>query len=126
MIVIYFDGSSKNGQGAWAFVVTQGANVLYVGRGIGKATSNEAEYNAAIEAVQFGNAGWPSERKLLRGDSKLVIEQAQGRFKIRAKNLKPLAEKFKAELSKGEWCLEWIPREHNGLADAEASSLIGG
>jgi ribonuclease HI len=98
--------------------------ILHIGRGCGKATSNEAEYLAAISAVEYGNGAFPWERKYLRGDSRLVVEQSQGKFRVRAKNLKPLAERLIAELSKGEWSVAWIPRDLNYLADAEAGALL--
>jgi ribonuclease HI len=122
----YFDGSHKNGYGAYAFVVLKDREVFYVGRGVlGRATSNEAEYEGAIAAVQFGNAAWPNVEKHLLGDSKLVVEQCQGRWRVKAKNLRPYHAKLVELLNQDKgWRVEWISRDFNELADAEAGALL--
>ena len=63
---------------------------------------------------------------MIQGDSKLVVNQIAGSWKINKDNLKPLNAEAKALLSKSQPAkLEWIPRERNTRADAAASKALG-
>lgn len=104
MKVIQFDGGAVPNPGT---------------RGIG--TNNEAEYSALIEGLkQALTLGWTEI--LVQGDSRLVVNQVTGSWKVKKDNLKPLNAKSKALLSKFQSAkVDWIPREKNSRADAAAS-----
>lgn len=90
---MYFDGGSRGNPGpaAWGFLVvdSDGATVVERGLAIGTATNNEAEYAGLIAGLEFArDAG--IQRLVVRGDSKLVIEQMAGNWKVRAPGLQQL------------------------------------
>ena len=85
---------------------------------IGETTNNVAEYKSLILLL-----GKLCTEKFfpvsIQGDSKLVIEQMVGDWKVKAPHLKVLAEethKLLKELPDGEWTLKWIRRDFN-IAD---------
>lgn len=91
--VMTFDGGSRGNPGpaAWGFTIVAADDTVLAaeGRAIGVATNNEAEYGGLI-------AGLERARELgitalsVRGDSKLVIEQMAGNWKVKAPGLQPL------------------------------------
>jgi ribonuclease HI len=85
---------------------------------IGSTTNNVAEYKAVIAGLDAA-ARFPARRLVVRADSKLVIEQLSGRYKVKHPNLKPLAAEAVRKLA--AWPnveLRHVPREENQLADA--------
>jgi ribonuclease HI len=95
-----------------------------IGEGIGVATNNVAEYRAAIEALrQAGELG--ADELLLRSDSKLLIEQLSGRWRIKNPTLLRLHTEAKS-LMRGLRAvkLEHIPRELNREADRLANAGV--
>jgi len=90
-ILMYFDGASKGNRGvsgAGYWIVC--GNKSYGGyKFLGNATNNVAEYNGLI----LGLKNLPKNEELcikVHGDSKLVIEQIKGNWKVKAEHLKPL------------------------------------
>jgi ribonuclease HI len=89
--------------------------------GIGVATNNVAEYRAAIAGLRLaGELG--AGRILLRSDSRLLIEQLGGRFRVKNPTLQRLHEEARA-LVRGfrQVSLEHVPREENAEADGLAN-----
>lgn len=100
MIEIYTDGASRGnpGKAAIAFVFVEHKKViLFKAEYIGKTTNNVAEYKAMISALSEAISKNIKE-VILTSDSKLVISQIKGVYKIKAEHLKKLNEKIK-ELS---------------------------
>ena len=56
---------------------------------IGETTNNVAEYRALIAGLEAA-AATPARAVKVRGDSKLVIEQVAGRWKVKQEHLRPL------------------------------------
>jgi probable phosphoglycerate mutase len=85
---------------------------------IGHATNNIAEYTAVLlgvtRAIELGATDIE-----LRADSKLVVEQLSGNFKIKNEELKKIAHDIHATLSPwgGKCVFIHIPREQNSEAD---------
>ncbi|MFZ9908243.1 MAG: reverse transcriptase-like protein, partial [Candidatus Nanopelagicales bacterium] len=50
-------------------------------------------------------------------DSKLVVEQMSGNWKIKHENMKILVEKAKKAFPESNVSYQWIPREENLIAD---------
>jgi probable phosphoglycerate mutase len=98
-----------------------GEFVAEIAEGIGVATNNVAEYTAAIRGLErageLGAAG-----VLLRSDSRLLIEQLAGRFKVKNPTLQRLHGRARA-LAAGfeEIAFEHVPRERNAEADRLAN-----
>ncbi|HEY3832578.1 MAG TPA: ribonuclease HI family protein [Acidimicrobiia bacterium] len=85
---------------------------------IGVATNNVAEYRALLAGLDAA-ARFGARRLLVRADSKLLIEQLKGNYKVKHPNLKPLAIEARRKLA--AWPsveLRHVPREQNTAADA--------
>ena len=93
-------------------------------RYLGKATNNEAEYQALIEGLKAA-AEWKPDRLELYLDSKLVVEQVNGSYRVRKPELQPLYQRAK-ELLGGfdEVVISHVEREKNRGADALANMAL--
>jgi probable phosphoglycerate mutase len=93
-------------------------------RWLGVATNNEAEYHALIEGLK-AVAEWKPDRLEIYLDSKLVVEQVNGRWKVKEARLQALQTKAK-ELLAGfpEVEIRHVERERNKAADALANQAI--
>jgi ribonuclease HI len=81
-------------------------------------TNNVAEYSALIRALQtVRKLGLDQEKILVRSDSKLLVSQMKGEWKVKGARIVLLHSKA-AELTKGlDIDFQWIPREENEEAD---------
>jgi probable phosphoglycerate mutase len=95
-----------------------GGHVLAeVAEGIGVATNNVAEYRAAIAALERATA-LGARRLLLRSDSRLLIEQLKGTWRVKNPTLIRLHTRARKLLASfDEVSFEHIPRELNKHAD---------
>ena len=102
----------------------QGTRLRGFHRYIGKATNNEAEYQALIDGLKAA-AEWKPDRLEIYLDSQLVVEQIRGKYRVKKPELRPLHSRAK-ELLVGfsEWDIEHVEREHNGGADALANRAL--
>jgi ribonuclease HI len=93
-------------------------------RWLGVATNNEAEYHALIEGLKAVSE-WKPDRLEIYLDSKLVVEQVNGRWKVKEARLQSLQAKAK-ELLAGfpEVEIKHVERERNKGADALANMAI--
>jgi probable phosphoglycerate mutase len=98
-----------------------GEVVAEVAEGIGVATNNVAEYTAAIRGLERARE-LGATRILLRSDSRLLIEQLAGRWKVKNATLQVLHHEARS-LIKGfeEVRFEHVRRERNVQADALAN-----
>lgn len=98
-----------------------GEVVAEVAEGIGVATNNVAEYTAAIRGLERAR-DLGATRVLLRSDSRLLIEQLAGRWKVKNATLQVLHHEARS-LIKGfeEVRFEHVRRERNVRADALAN-----
>jgi ribonuclease HI len=129
LIDVYFDGLCQpvnpGGIACYAFVVKSNGKTIHSGYGIAgepfskDSTNNVAEYTALIKALEWlaANNLDVSEIKVA-GDSKLVISQLEGRFKVKSKRIIPLYRRAR-ELKESFRNLEFrhVPREENKEAD---------
>src|SRR4051812_1858602 len=97
-LTLEFDGGSRGNPGpAGIGVVVRAADntpLVTLGRFIGRATNNVAEYTALITALQEALKLKPKSITV-RGDSELVIKQMRGEYKVKHPDLKPLYEEAK-------------------------------
>lgn len=129
MIEVYFDGLCQpinpGGISCYAFIVKSGSRTIYSDYGIvGKpfsndSTNNVAEYTALVKALQ-----WLLEKDLgsakveIKSDSKLVVNQLTGDYKVKAKRIISLYKQVLLLKSKFQDVqIRWIPREENREAD---------
>jgi len=95
-LVIYTDGASRGnpGPGAIAFIILKGKRILKEHKHyIGKCTNNVAEYRALIAALE--RAKKMGNEIECYSDSKLMIHQLKGEYKVKKPHLKQLFEKAK-------------------------------
>ncbi|MEU4249247.1 bifunctional RNase H/acid phosphatase [Amycolatopsis sp. NPDC026612] len=91
---------------------------------LGVVTNNVAEYNGLIAGLAAA-AELGASTVDVRMDSKLVVEQMSGRWKIKHPDMQPLAERAKvlaAGFTRVKY--EWIPRAQNAHADRLANEAM--
>ncbi|MFI6322101.1 bifunctional RNase H/acid phosphatase [Nonomuraea sp. NPDC050556] len=128
--VIEADGGSRGNPGPagyGAVVMSPDGEVLAeAAEAIGVATNNVAEYRGLIAGLTAVlRLGGDGASVAVRMDSKLVVEQMAGRWKIKNEGLRPLALEAGAlarRLRVTEWT--WIPRERNKHADRLANEAM--
>lgn len=132
-LVCFFDGAcisnGRNGVGGIGFVVYKDKKpIMEFSDYIGPATNNEAEYKALISCLSYLVDNYYTNRNILiKGDSKLVINQVTEVFGCSSENLRPLL--YKANQLKSRFDslqFEWIPRELNAVADELSQKALGG
>ncbi len=127
--MIFCDGGSRGNPG----IAGSGA-VLYgedqreldrVGQFAGsKQTNNYAEYLSLIIGLEMALKNHISHLAVFM-DSKLVIEQMKGNWKVKNANIKPLFERAKKLEPKFEKVVfQHIPREKNKVADQIANEVM--
>ncbi|AEM86739.1 bifunctional RNase H/acid phosphatase [Streptomyces violaceusniger] len=127
--VVEADGGSRGnpgpaGYGAVVLDAETGEPLAEVAEYIGTATNNVAEYKGLIAGLRAAYALDPEAEVRVRMDSKLVIEQMSGRWKIKHPDMRPLAAEAKAIMPPGQLAYEWIPREKNKHADRLANEAM--
>ena len=121
LITVEFDGGSRGNPGPAGIGIVlraqDGTPLLTLGRFIGRATNNVAEYQALIIALQKAQE-LGAKKLLIRGDSELIIKQMNGEYRVRHPELKPLYEEAYRLLHQfKEAKLEHNLRHKNTLAD---------
>jgi ribonuclease HI len=92
---------------------------------LGVQTNNVAEYTAVVRAIGLGLELGAHRLELLL-DSKLIVEQLAGRWRVKDAKLRPLwAEALQRlrTLPDG-WTAAHVPRAQNSLADAMCNEAI--
>lgn len=125
----YFDGGSRGNPGVagagGVLFDPSGQKVWEGAKPLGRCTNNEAEYMAAslvlAEAVRLEVSDLE-----LSGDSKLVIQQLSGAWKIKEPRLQALATDFKRMASGISLKFTWVPRSENSDADRMANLAMDG
>lgn len=128
-LIVEADGGSRGNPGiaAGGAVVIDGesAEVLAeVGVYVGHATNNVAEYNGLLAGLQRAFEIDPEASIHVRMDSKLVVEQMSGRWKIKHPDMAVLASQARALIGTRPVTYEWVPRLNNSLADAAANKSM--
>ena len=119
-LIIEADGGSRGNPGpaAYGCLVKKDDEIIFQeGKYIGVTTNNVAEYSGLIRALEFCFSFEKDAEIEVRMDSKLVVQQMSGNWKIKHENMKILAEKAKIAFPSKNVKYIWIPREENLLAD---------
>jgi probable phosphoglycerate mutase len=126
--VVEADGGSRGNPGPAAYGSVVKANdgtvLREIAEHIGTASNNVAEYRgliAGLEAVRELDAGASVEARL---DSKLVVEQMSGRWKIKHPSMRQLAMRAREVLPPENVTYTWVPRERNKHADRLANEAL--
>lgn len=128
-VVIEADGGSRGNPGpaGYGAVVWSGDHRTVLAeskQAIGRATNNVAEYRGLIAGLEDAlNLGATDVSVFM--DSKLVVEQISGRWKVKHPDLvelHALARSVAAQFRRINY--SWIPREQNGYADRLANEAM--
>ncbi|MEU6050330.1 bifunctional RNase H/acid phosphatase [Streptomyces xanthochromogenes] len=127
--VVEADGGSRGnpgpaGYGAVVLDPTTGETLAEAAEFIGVATNNVAEYKGLIAGLRAARELDPAATVRVRMDSKLVVEQMSGRWKIKHPDMRPLAAEAARVLPSSQVSYEWIPRERNKHADRLANEAM--
>ncbi|MBA2948747.1 bifunctional RNase H/acid phosphatase [Streptomyces himalayensis] len=127
--IVEADGGSRGnpgpaGYGAVVKDAATGETLVEAAEYIGTATNNVAEYRGLLAGLRAAHELDPAARVRVRMDSKLVVEQMSGRWKIKHPGMKPLAAEAKTVFPPSQITFEWIPREQNKHADRLANEAM--
>ena len=135
-LLVEADGGSRGnpglaGYGAVVRDASTGEVLAEISEAIGHATNNVAEYSGLLAGLRAAGKLAPGADAEVRMDSKLVVEQMSGRWKIKHPDLRSLAAQAgQAARALGRVTYTWVPRERNTYADRLANqamdSLAGG
>ena len=125
---VYADGASRGNPGPASIGAVvydeNGREVHTVSRRLGRATNNEAEYQAAIAGLESALALGGGDVDL-RMDSQLIIRQLQFRYKVRNARLLPFFNRILELRRQFEgFTMEHVPRERNKRADELANLAL--
>lgn len=127
--IIEADGASRGNPGHASY----GAVILNANTGdvvaeraavLGHATNNVAEYSGLIAGLEVIASLDPQAIVEVRMDSKLVVEQMSGRWKIKSPDMRTLAMRAREILPFQNVTYTWIPRNDNKAADALANEAL--
>ncbi|KPC87517.1 bifunctional RNase H/acid phosphatase [Streptomyces albus] len=127
--VVEADGGSRGnpgpaGYGAVVRDAATGETLREAAEFIGRATNNVAEYRGLLAGLRAARELDPDAAVLVRMDSKLVVEQMSGRWKIKHPDMRPLALEAASVFPPDAVTYEWIPREKNKHADRLANEAM--
>jgi broad specificity phosphatase PhoE/ribonuclease HI len=128
--IVEADGGSRGnpgpaGYGALVRDVETGIVLAERSESIGTATNNVAEYNGLIAGLRAAAEIDPRADIEVRMDSKLVVEQMSGRWKVKHPDMKPLAlTAAEAARTFPRVSYTWVPREKNKDADRLANEAM--
>ena len=126
--ILHTDGASRGNPGPAAIGAVikdgQGRVLGKISRRIGRTTNNQAEYQAVIaaleEAIRLGVAG-----VVIKSDSELVVEQINGRYRVKNPALKPLHQRVRELQSLFQsFAIASIPRRQNTEADRLSNAAL--
>jgi len=120
-LTLEFDGGSRGNPGPAGIGVViragDGTPLFTLGRCIGRATNNVAEYRALITALEKAR-DLGARKILIRGDSELIIKQMRGIYRVKHPDMRTLHDEAQALLRHFEQAtIEHNLRHKNELAD---------
>lgn len=129
LLIVEADGGSRGnpgpaGYGALVRDAATGELLVEVAEHIGTATNNVAEYRGLLAGLRAAREVDPAARVEVRMDSKLVVEQMAGRWRIKHRDLQPIALEARAVFPPQAVDYVWVPRERNAHADRLANEAL--
>lgn len=128
-IILEADGGSRGNPGPGGsgsvIVAAESGEVLHtISRALGTCTNNVAEYTGLVLGLEYITEQWPDAAIDVRMDSKLVIEQMSGRWKIKHPDMRLLADMARERIAGRAVTFTWVPRAQNARADAAANAAM--
>jgi ribonuclease HI len=126
MAVAYIDGASRGnpGKASYGVLIEIDGEKYTLKKNLGISTNNVAEYEALLALLK-----WSEENKIdflkVFSDSKLLVEQIKGNFKVKSENLKKLHKEAIEKIKKiKNFKIYYIRREFNKEADKIANKCL--
>ncbi len=128
-LIVEADGASRGNPGAAAYGAVlrdaaTGAVLAETADILGVATNNVAEYRGLIAGLRLAKEHNPQAQVEVRMDSRLVVEQMSGNWKIKHPDMRPLAMEAAAVYPPDQVTYHWVPRERNAAADRLANLAL--
>ena len=128
-LVVEADGGSRGNPGiaaggAVVIDADSGTVLSELGIYVGVASNNVAEYSGMIAGLEAAFERDAAASVLVRLDSKLVVEQMSGRWKIKHPDMQVLARRAQALVAGRDVAFQWVPRLDNKRADAAANEAM--
>ena len=124
---VFCDGASRSNPGDASVGVSisfDGKEIHTISREIGIATNNEAEYQALIDGLNYCIENSINEVDVFL-DSKLVIEQVNKNYKVKAHNLKEFNSQVENMIKEFKYIeFNHVYREDNKRADQLANLAL--
>lgn len=124
--ISYIDGASRGnpGNASYGVVINSNGKKYVLKKFLGIATNNKAEYEALLAVLN-----WAFENKIeflkVFSDSKLLVEQIRGKYKVKSENLKILHKEAMENINKiPKFKIYYIKREYNKEADKVANECL--
>jgi probable phosphoglycerate mutase len=129
-VIVEADGGSRGNPGPAAYGALlrdarTGELLAEIGETIGVATNNVAEYRGLIAGLLLAAEHAPDASIEVRMDSKLVVEQMSGNWKVKHPSMRPLAVEANRLAPIGT-VFTWVPRAQNSHADRLANEALDG
>ena len=131
-VIVEADGGSRGNPGDAAYGTVlkdiSGTVLAEAAERIGQASNNVAEYRGMIAGLRLAAEHAPGADVEVRMDSKLVVEQMSGRWKIKHPDMQQLAHEargLESDLA-GRVSYTWVPRAENAHADRLANAALDG
>ncbi|MDH5279345.1 MAG: bifunctional RNase H/acid phosphatase [Actinomycetota bacterium] len=130
-LVVEADGGSRGNPGpaAYGALVRDAATgevLAEAAAEIGVASNNVAEYRGLIAGLRAARAIDPGAAVDVRLDSKLIVEQMSGRWKIKHADMRSLATEARGLMPVESVTYTWVPREQNRDADRLVNAALDG
>lgn len=130
-LIIEADGGARGNPGpaAYGALVRDGETgelLFEEGTAIGVETNNVAEYEGLVAGLRAAHELDPDSRVEARLDSKLIVEQMSGRWKIKHENMRRLALAARDIFPAGRVRYTWVPRAQNTEADRLVNQALDG
>lgn len=124
--IAHIDGASRGNPGKASFgaVINFDGKKYILKKNLGIKTNNIAEYEGLLAILK-----WAEENKIeflkVFSDSKLLVEQIKGKYKVKSPNLKDLHKKAIEMIEKiPKFSIYFIKREYNSEADEIANKCL--
>ncbi|HEY8111703.1 MAG TPA: bifunctional RNase H/acid phosphatase [Actinomycetes bacterium] len=128
-LIVEADGASRGNPGAAAYGAVlrdaaTGAVLAETADILGVATNNVAEYRGLIAGLRLAKEHNPQAQVEVHMDSRLVVEQMSGNWKIKHPDMRPLAMEAAAVYPPDQVTYRWVPRDQNAAADRLANLAL--
>ncbi|MDQ3627662.1 MAG: bifunctional RNase H/acid phosphatase [Actinomycetota bacterium] len=127
-VIVEADGGARGNPGPAAYGsllrdAGTGRVIAERAEAIGTATNNVAEYRGLLAGLELAREYAPDAAVEVRMDSKLVIEQMAGRWKIKHPDMRAIAIAASRVLP-ADVTWTWVPRERNSAADTLVNAAL--